>query len=125
MAKYLDYGTYCDMEELVEELHSHKFRVEFSLVLENIEKLTKKIKESKGFDDLKGYDKDFIRNLYTKSNALRDMLVQREYDINRNTKEIDAPYDTTKMVQNEDCILDLYEYNRQLQFPDEEDKTLK
>ena len=120
MSKNLDYNLYCDLEELVEELHKD-YISKFEGKLEDIAEISKKIKENPNFDQLKGKDKDFIRNLTTKFNDLKDFMEKNRPNVNEHfTDEEDENGD---MIRNADIICDLVEYNKQLRFPDEDDKT--
>lgn len=120
MAKNLNYNLYSSLEELVEELHKD-YISKFEGKLENIAELSKEVKDSPYFDQLKGKDKDFIRNLATKFNDLKDFMEKNRPNVNEHfTDEEDENGD---MIRNADIICDLVEYNKQLQFPGEDDKT--
>lgn len=120
MAKNLNYNLYSSLEELVEELHKD-YISKFEGKLENIAELSKEVKDSPYFDQLKGKDKDFIRNLATKFNDLKDFMEKNRPNVNEHfTDEEDENGD---MIRNTDILCDLVEYNKQLQFPDEDDKT--
>lgn len=120
MAKNLDYSLYSDLEELVEALHKD-YISKFEGKLEKIAELSQKVKNSPYFDQLKGKDKDFIRNLSTKFNDLKNFLEKNRPNVNEHfTDEEDENGD---MIRNIDILCDLVEYNKQLRFPDEDDKT--
>lgn len=120
MAKNLDYNLYTSLEELVEALHKD-YISKFEGKLERIAELSKEVKENPNFDQLKGKDKDFIRNLATKFNDLKDFMEKNRPNVNEHfTDEEDKNED---MIRNADIICDLVEYNKQLRFPDEDDKT--
>ena len=120
MAKNLDYNLYSSLEELVEALHKD-YISKFEGKLERIAELSKEVKENPNFDQLKGKDKDFIRNLTTKFNDLKDFMEKNRLNVNEHfTDEEDENGD---MIRNADMICDLVEYNKQLRFPDEDDKT--
>ena len=120
MAKNLDYSLYSDLEELVEALHKD-YISKFEGKLEDIAELSQKVKNSPYFDQLKGKDKDFIRNLATKFNDLKDFMEKNRPNVNEHfTDEEDEHGD---MIRNANILCDLVEYNKQLRFPDEDDKT--
>ena len=120
MAKNLDYNLYSSLEELVEELHKD-YISKFEGKLERIAELSKEVKENPNFDQLKGKDKDFIRNLTTKFNDLKDFMEKNRPNVNEHfTDEED---ENGGMIRNIDILCDLVEYNKQLRFPDEDDKT--
>lgn len=118
MAKNLDYNLYSSLEELVEELHKD-YVLKFEAKLENIAGLSKQVKDSPYFDQLNGKDKDFIRNLATKFNDLKDFMEKNRPNVNRHFEDDDSD----ELVPNKNILLNLVEYNKQLQFPDEDDKT--
>ena len=118
MSKHLDYMLYTYVEELVEALHKD-YISKFEGKLEDIAELSQKVKNSPYFDQLKGKDKDFIRNLATKFNDLKDFMEKNRPDVNNHYEDTDSD----DLVPNKNIILDLVEYNKQLRFPDENDKT--
>ena len=118
MAKHLDYNLYSNLEELVEELHKD-YILKFEAKLENIAELSKEVKDSPYFYQLNGKDKDFIRNLATKFNDLKDFMEKNRPNVNRHFEDDDSD----ELVPNRNILLNLVEYNKQLQFPDEDDKT--
>lgn len=120
MVKNLDYNLYSSLEELVEALHKD-YILNFEGKLERIAELSKEVKDSPYFDQLKGKDKDFIRNLATKFNDLKDFMEKNRSNVNNHYEDTDSD----DLVPNKNILLDLVEYNKQLQFPDEEDKTFK
>lgn len=118
MAKNLDYSLYFDLEKLVEALHKDYITI-FEGKLEEIAEISKKIKENSNFDQLSGKDKDFISNLSTKFNDLKDFMEKNRLNVNSHYEYNNLD----DLVPNKNILLNLVEYNKQLQFPDENDKT--